>query len=126
MQVIVDAVAPGADPAVRLEQFFEHRRRVLRSRQADNAAVGNERELGIIRCFPVILKHQCARLARPNGASRRLARWLVDAGDRFKGLLQSLADRHGRPPIAPRQWWKRREVPSRFAPGRAMSVALTA
>src|SRR6516162_346903 len=95
MQVIVDAVAPGTDPAVRLEQLLEYRRRVRRSRQAHGAAIANERELGIVRGLAVVLEHHRARLAPANRAACRPGRRLVDAAHRFKGLLQGFANVDG-------------------------------
>src|SRR5262245_17905505 len=107
MQVIVDAVAPGTDPAVRFEQLLEYRRRVLRLRQGYGAAIANEGELGIVRGLTVVLEHRGARLALPNRAACRSRRRLVDAAYRFEGLLQGLANVHGGPPVVARQSWKR-------------------
>ena len=70
VHVIVNAVAPGIAPAVARNQLFKYRRWIKVVREADRAAVKDERQFRIVRNDSVVLEAERIRLAAPDRVTK--------------------------------------------------------
>jgi hypothetical protein len=70
VHVIVNAVAPGIAPAVARKQLFKYRRWIKVVREADRAAVKDERQFRIIRNDSVVFEAERIRLAAPDRVTK--------------------------------------------------------
>src|SRR5262245_11448373 len=101
VHVVVDAVAPGAAPAVACEQFLEDRRRVEGIHQPHGAAIDDERPFRIVGHQSVVRQADGSGFSRPHQAIEIAAARLAGAGDAPEGFLEALNEGHGAPVSAP-------------------------
>src|SRR5262245_18539453 len=108
MHVVVDAVAPGAAPAVAGEQLLEDRRRVEGIHEPHGAAIDDERPFRIVGHQSIVRQADASGFSRPHKAIEIAAARLAPPGDAPEGFLEALNEGQGDPVSAagdtPARW----------------------
>src|SRR3981081_1434326 len=97
--VVVDAVAPGVAPSVRLEQVLDHGRRVVALIEFDGASIDDQGPSRMIGEAAVVLEADAVGFSRLGKIRSHTLAGSPEAGGALRIFLQVFKNQHDRPPL---------------------------